>query len=162
MTDAPEPADDSQRSDEAEGPLTRTEYFAERALLLEARQRSYERAEQMVAGGAAGALILSVTFLEKIAPRGDASQRVLLLASWVLLLGSLASSLLGQYLSARAFDTELDRLDATVGEEPLPKNPWTTWNRVSGVLGSILLILGIGLLAWFAYVNAPFSHGGTQ
>ena len=50
--------------------LTRQEYFAERALLLEARQRSYQRAEQMVTGGATGALLLSITFVDKLTHAG--------------------------------------------------------------------------------------------
>ena len=53
---------------ESEPALSRAEYFSERQLLIEARQRSYQRAEQMIVGGATGALLLSITFLEKLVP----------------------------------------------------------------------------------------------
>ena len=39
--------------------LTDQQYFEERKLLLEARQRGYQRAEQMITGGATGALVWS-------------------------------------------------------------------------------------------------------
>lgn len=141
--------------------LTRAEYFAERSLLLQARQRGYERAEQMVVGGATGALVLSITFLEKIVPAATAIHPSLLVVAWILLLFCLIASLSGQYASARAFDVEIDRLEASLHDEPVPANPWTKCTRVLGVIGSILLVGGISLMAWFAYFNAPFSQGGS-
>ena len=46
--------------------LTNEEYFEERKPLLAARQRGYQRADQMIVGGAAGALVLSITFLRNL------------------------------------------------------------------------------------------------
>ena len=141
--------------------LTRAEYFAERGLLLQARQSGYERAEQMIVGGATGALILSITFLERIAPAATATYPSLLVVAWVLLLGCLVASLSGNYASARAFDAEIDRLEASLHTEPIPANAWATCTRVLGIIGSTLLVAGISLMAWFAYLNAPFNQGGT-
>jgi hypothetical protein len=139
--------------------LTRPEYFAERQLLLEARQRGYQRAEQMVVGGATGALVLSVTFLEKLAPAPRAVRTELLVAAWVVLLICLSLSLLGQYSSARSFDHELARLDAALHTEGVGTNRWNAFNSVCGGTAAVLLIVGVTLLALFAYLNAPFQKG---
>jgi hypothetical protein len=140
--------------------LTRAEYFAERALLIDARQRGYQRAEQMLTGGATGALLLSITFLEKIIPADTVTDADLLVGAWSVLLVCLSCSLAGQYASARAFGCELARLDASVHDRPVPSNRWATLNRVLGAVTPVLLVVGIQLLAWFAYVNAPFNRGG--
>jgi len=143
-----------------QGGLTREEYFAERHLLIEARQRGYQRAEQMVAGGATGSLLLSITFLEKIAPAATVTNPSLLVSAWSVLLACLSCALLGQYASARAFGCEITRLEASIHAEPPPANRWATLNRALGVVSAILLVIGIVLLACFAYVNAPFNRGG--
>jgi hypothetical protein len=137
--------------------LSREEYFAERQLLIEARQRSYQRAEQMIVGGATGALLLSITFLEKLAPGPGVARPGLLVAAWLILLVCLSVSLLGHYLSARAFDCEMSRLDAKVNGETLPKNKWAACNQACGGASAVFLVVGIALLAWFAFINAPFS-----
>jgi len=144
-------------SSESISELTREEYFAERRLLIEARQRAFQRAEQMVVGGATGALLLSITFLEKLVPSVTVTRPSVLVLAWVLLLGCLSASLLGQHSSARAFDCEMTRLDALANRGILPRNRWATCNRVSDVTAAILLVLGIGFLASFAYMNAPFN-----
>jgi hypothetical protein len=141
------------------GRLTRAEYFDERAMIIEARQRGYQRAEQMLTGGATGALLLSITFLEKIVPASTVTKAGLLVSAWATLLLCLSCSLAGQYASARAFGCELARLDASVHDKPLPPNRWATVNRVLGAVGPVLLVGGILLLAWFAFVNAPFNRG---
>jgi hypothetical protein len=137
--------------------LTREEYFAERQLLLEARQRSYQRADQMIIGGATGALLLSVTFLEKLVPKPAVAGRAFLLLAWVILLLCLSLSLFAQYSSARSFDCEISRLDASVNSESPPRNMWARCNRLCGGSSAVFLVVGIAFLAWFAYINAPFS-----
>lgn len=143
------------RQDFPEG-LSRDEYFAERQLLLGARQRSYQRADQMVIGGATGALLLSITFLEKIAPSPVVTRPPLLVCAWVVLLVCLSASLFGQYSSARAFDCEIARLEALIHGEAAPTNRWAVCQTLSSGTAAILLVAGISLLALFAFLNAPF------
>lgn len=150
----------AEPGDKPKAGLTRAEYFAERGLLIEARQRGYQRADQMVVGGATGALVLSITFLEKIAPAATVVETGFLIGAWVALLACLAASLVGHYASARAFDHELACLNASVHGRPTPANRWARANDILGRVGAFLLIAGIVLLARFAYVNAPFSRGG--
>lgn len=136
--------------------LSREEYFAERQLLIGARQRSYQRADQMVVGGATGALLLSITFLEKIASSPIVTRSSVLVGAWVVLLVCLSTSLFAQYSSGRAFDCEIARLEALIHGEPAPTNSWAVCQTVSSGGAAILLVIGISLLALFAYFNAPF------
>lgn len=137
-------------------PLSREEYFAERQLLIEARQRSFQRAEQLVVGGSTGALLLSITFLEKLAPNPTVEQPFLLVGAWAVLLVGLSSSLLGHYASGRAFGCEIDCLEALLHGEPLPRNRWRRVNAWCDYGSAVLLVAGIAMLATFAFVNAPF------
>lgn len=141
----------------AEGPLTRDEYFAERKLLIEARQQAYQRADQMVIGGATGALLLSITFLEKIAPRSDVARPDLLAIAWVSLLLCLAIRLFSHFASGRSFDCEMAKLDARANKLPEPPNSWAKANRALAAASGTMLVVGIALLARFAYLNAPFK-----
>lgn len=139
--------------------LDREEYFAERRLLIEARQRAYQRADQMIIGGAAGALILSIGFVEKLAPGPAVTYRWMLANAWLILLLGLAFALGGQYAAGKAFDAEIAKLDAAVNGERPPKNRWARWTvRLSG-WSFAALIIGIGCLAWFAFANAAFNRG---
>ena len=138
--------------------LTRAEYFTERQLLIEARQRGYQRAEQMVIGGATGALLLSVTFLERLVPATTVRSAWLLMVAWCALLLCLSASLYGQFTSARSFTIEIARLEATLHGEPVPANCWAVFYRAMSAASAVLLIVGILLLACFAYINAPFNQ----
>lgn len=144
-------------STESSDKLDREEYFDERKLLIEARQGAYLRTDQMVIGGATGGLLLSIAFLEKIAPAPTVTRPSLLALSWLMLLGCLSARLAGQYFTARSFDCEIERLNARQNDEREPPNHWAARRRGSAVAGSILLVIGIGLLAIFAYLNAPFQ-----
>jgi hypothetical protein len=139
--------------------LSREEYFDERRLLLEARQRSHQAAEQMVTGGATGALLLSITFLEKFAPAATAKRPGILIIAWLFLLCTLGVSLLGQHYAAQAFDWEIRRMEVHLGGGIPPENIWQPLQHACGVAGRLLFISGVALLAWFAYINAPFQIG---
>lgn len=138
--------------------LTADQYFAERALLIQARQGAYQRTDQIILGGAAGALVLSVTFLEKLVPQPTVVFPLFLVFAWGALLLGLLAALAGQFVSGRSFDRELDGLDADVHGKPRPRNKWAPYTRLCLVLSALLLVVGITLLALFAYFNAPFSR----
>ena len=138
-------------------PLTNQEYFEERRLLLGARQRGYQRADQMIVGGAAGALVLSVTFLRNLGSVAGLLASEWLVLAWCLLLLALLLSLLSNYTSAKSFDVELKRLEAWLHEEKLPTNQWSALTRWFGLITGLLFVFGIAALAFFAYKNAPFQ-----
>lgn len=45
-----------------------------------------------------------------------------------------------------------------MNDEPEPGNRWRIVNTLCGILSAALLVVGISLLAAFAYLNAPFRH----
>ena len=138
--------------------LTDQEYFAERKLLLEARQRGYQRADQMITGGATGALVLSITFLRNLGSvAGLQASKWWLIIAWGLLLLTLLLSLLSNYASAKSFDVEILRLESWSHGERLPANPWAACTLWSGPIIAVLFVVGIAALAFFAYANAPFQ-----
>lgn len=65
------------------------QFLAERRLYIEARQRTEQRTSQMITGGAVGALLLSITFLDTIAPDPAPESRATLIGAWGLLLVAL-------------------------------------------------------------------------
>lgn len=141
--------------------LTREEYFEERKLLIEARSRSYQQVEQMITGGAAGALVLSITFLEKLVTGRTIRESESLIAAWILLMLTLVVRLFGQYASAKSFDCEMASLNARAHNRPEPRNNWAVAITACGAIGGLLFIAGMVVLARFAYVNAPFYQAGS-
>ena len=137
--------------------LTDQQYFEERKLLLEARQRGYQRAEQMITGGATGALVLSITFLRNLGSVTGLLASEWLVGAWLLLLVTLFLSLLSNYTSAKSFDVEILRMEARLHGDKLPANPWAAFTRRCGPITAILFVFGIAALAYFAYENAPFQ-----
>ena len=87
--------------------LTNEQYFEERKLLLAARQRGYQRADQMIVGGATGALVLSITFLRNLGSAAGLLASGWLVFAWFLLLVTLLVNLLSNYTSAKSFDVEV-------------------------------------------------------
>jgi hypothetical protein len=126
---------------------------------VEARQRTEQRTDQMITGGAAGALLLSITFLDTIAPTPSLSTRPWLLAAWVLLLLCLLVEFVGTLQCKRAFDHAIKVLDCGHHGTPPPIMGWKQGRGVGWlrVLGTSLFVLGVALLAIFSIQNAPFE-----
>ena len=137
--------------------LTNEQYFEERKLLLAARQRGYHRADQMIVGGATGALVLSITFLRNLGSATGLLASGWLVSAWCLLLVTLLLNLLSNYTSAKSFHIEILRLEARLHEEDLPANQWAACTLWSGWIAGFLFVVGIVALAIFAYKNAPFQ-----
>ncbi len=137
--------------------LTNEQYFEERKLLLAARQRGYQRADQMIVGGATGALVLSITFLRNLGSAAGLLASGWLVFAWFLLLVTLLVNLLSNYTSAKSFDVEILRLEARLHKEKLPENQWEPRTLWCGWSAGLLFVGGIVALAIFAYKNAPFQ-----
>ena len=137
--------------------LTNEQYFEERKLLLAARQRGYQRADQMIVGGATGALVLSITFLRNLGSAAGLLASEWLVFAWFLLLVTLLVNLLSNYTSAKSFDVEILRLEARLHKEKLSENQWEPHTLWCGWSAGLLFVGGIVALAIFAYKNAPFQ-----
>jgi hypothetical protein len=129
-------------------------FLVERQRFIDGRQRVQQRVDQLVTGGAAGALALSITFVEKLAPSVLAWTRLLLLGAWGTLALSLCLSLISHYVSVRAFDAtivEFDRCYQHAAEFHSPAS--TRYAQVISYGAAATLIGGVLLLAAFAFLN---------
>ena len=155
-----EPTPGSSSPDPKPSTLPYRVFLAERAKIVEARQRVQQRSEQLVTAGAVGALVLSITFLDKIAPTPIRSSGRFLSTAWWLLLGSLLATLAATLVSQSAFDDHLAAFDRAYTQGEVFKMP-TTRTSVARWLfagGAGLLCLGVGALAVFAFLNVQFSE----
>ena len=137
------------------------EFLKERARMIDARQRVQQRTDQLITAGAAGALVLSITFLEKIAPSPDPSTRWFLFGSWISLLVALGLNLGAHYLAPYAFDAAIKAFD----ESFVNGKPYELGSRAQkvsermGRLGAICFAVGVALLALFSSLNVNFTGG---
>ena len=134
---------------------------------------SMNQYDKLVPWASGGALVLSVTFIEKFGQNASPNTGWLLGTSWVLLGLSLLSSLLSQYASTRMYSWRLRELEHV--QQPLESRAesWAgearRFDRLAGLWGTatkwltflsgvVLLVGGLMFLARFAYLNAPFRR----
>lgn len=129
-----------------------------------ARERvASEHTDRVLIAGAAGALALSVTFIEKIAANPVAESRLILAVGWVLLLASLGTSLGSYVLRSRAYQSARDALDSAVlaGERDLCKIDLSAVQMKNRWLLRLLhvrlwtLVCGVAVVVLFAFMNVP-------
>lgn len=137
-------------------------FLAERQRIVDARQRAQQRFDQIVSGGAAGALVLSITFLDALAPLPDPNTRPLLLLGWGSLLVSLTSNFISHLLSQRAFDAYLNNFDEAYQNRTIPdhRNTAGSASRWADVISAVAFVGGVFFLAWFSISNLPFAEVG--
>ena len=135
------------------------QFIAERQRYVDARQRQQQRVDQLVTGGAAGALALSITFLEKIAPTPGPATRPLLLAAWGLLLLSLGLTLASHYASCDAFDRTITDFDDCYARSIPFAGPNASTRNAARLSrwGAGAFVGGVLFLAGFAFVNLHFA-----
>lgn len=140
------------------------QFLEERHRILEARSRAQQRVDQLVTGGAAGALVLSITFLEKIAPHPNSQTQLILLSAWGLLLLSLGLGLGSHYASCRAFDVYLAAFDKAYEEDSrcVADSPAARATVILDQASAGAFVVGVALLAWFAFMNVQFTGSQTR
>lgn len=120
-----------------------------------------ENAEKSLIAGAAGALALSVTFVEKLAPDPLRPTLWVLGAGWLFLLISLAGSLLSFVLRSHAYRMARESLDDAVvaGQLDLSKVDLSAVSRRNRRLDRLnhvrlwSLFFGVLFLVAFAFYN---------
>jgi len=117
------------------------------------------RYDQWIITLAGGALVFSITFLEKIATQPKPLTLWFLGAAWVFLLLTLIFGLFSLLTSQSAIRREREILDENLGEEnPTPesqKNILAICTHWLNVLSIITFTLGIILLCIFSILNSP-------
>lgn len=132
---------------------TRADYIA--------RERAAsEKSDQVLIAGAAGALAISVTFIEKIASTPALSTSHLLMISWSLLLAALAGAIFKYDLRATAYRIAYAELQENYLKGTSSSGKVENLNRQMENTKNFsisCLFVGIAFLVLFAYQNIPFG-----
>lgn len=135
-------------------------YYRERTAFIEMEHKSSEQHDKAILTLAAGALALSLTFVEKIAPHPKTATVGLIAASWaafILSIITILASFLTSQIACRKQCESLDNLFAGKGAGP----QLTKWAVVTERLnlGSYLsFVAGLIALAVFGFFNLPSGH----
>lgn len=145
-------------------------YAEERKILIEAEKETAQQFDKYVLTLAAGALALSITFINQIAPKPIPSSLWVLLLAWSLFSLSILSTLLSLLTSQRACRRQIEILEQRLkGQEGENRYAWWTifLNRASiglFVSGTFALIIftGINMLSNKGEENMADTETTTQ
>jgi len=149
----------------AEDQTERQAYLEERKLLIDAEREASRSFDQAMITLSAGALGLSVTFIEKLAPAPAVSQW-LLYSAWscftVALLAILSSFLCSQFAMRRQRDINDANYERETSEDSVSgelnseeRNRWATVTNILNWSSIVCFILGVAFLLIFSIVNLP-------
>lgn len=150
--------------------LSHDEYLARRERLDRAYTDSIKEYDRLVTLASGGALLASITFLEKIAPRPAQSTAWLLGSGWALLVASFLMSLMSQYSSSRVHSWRMRELDHLQLPQEKRETNWdvcaaqlnrgcATWGKATKWLtfiSGVALVAAAMFLSRFAYENIAF------
>jgi hypothetical protein len=157
-------------------PLDHDEYLKQRESIVDAYTSSMKEYDRLVTWASAGALGLSISFLEKFGTNANPATSWMLATGWGLLSAAFALSLWSQYTSSRLHSwkrRELDHHQTGVTDRP---EAWATEAARLHIIGrrygkatrwmtfisGIALVGGIVTIATFAFFNAPFTNIGSD
>ncbi len=136
-------------------------YLEERAIYIELQKNSSNLLDKYLLAIGMGALLLSVTFIEKIVPQPQAWTLYILLFSWVLLIASVLLTLISFYTSEKAIRKTIEILDLEYGAEAGDKiddnNKYSKITERLNFFSIASLILGIVLLTVFSFLNIKYK-----
>lgn len=152
-------------------PLDHDEYLRRLERLDRAYTESIREYDRLVTWASGGALLVSVTFLEKLAPTPRPDTAWLLNASWLLLAAALLLSLASQYASSRVHSWRMKELNHLQQPVEQRANGWTAevgridrgarlWGKAtkwSTFASGIVLVIGLVVLSRFAFLNTSFA-----
>jgi len=142
-------------------------YYTERRYLEEGRKNAERRVDQMVSAGAAGTIVLSITFLGQLPRAPQTVEFWLVVVSWIVLLLALACSLTSLLTSAHAYASYMKKLDsARKQEDPVIYTAHTTrantWTSRLNTWAVGQLLLGIILLGVFGVLTIQQQRSGAM
>jgi len=149
--------------------LEKEVYLDERKILVDLEQKSSDQHDKAILNLNAGALGLTITFMEKIAPSPLPETMWMLATSWGSFIVSICAILLSFLTSQRACQRQRDILDEKLTKGPCDEtNRWATWTERLTVSAYVLLVAGVILMAAFSWKNlgaktmAKPAQGNTQ
>lgn len=131
-------------------------YIDHRNRLIDLSVDQINRFDRLAISLSGGALAISMTFIDKIAPTIMKGSGQYLMVSWVLFIVSILSTLSSHQTSQRDMIVEIDALDRNFesGKEDANRiNWWKKSTQALNVLSALAFSLGAGALAVFAYLN---------
>ncbi len=131
-----------------------------RISILEQKAKSDDDFEKYITFISSGALIITITFVEKISPLENSTHKWILIAGWGFLASTLLINLISHYLSSRFNEKTIQDLDEEMPFEKLICKI-NERNKVISILNVISIVsLGVGIISilLFAAINA-YNHG---
>jgi hypothetical protein len=154
----------------------KTLHTAYKELRSEADQVALElggRYEKMLSLVAGGALAISVTFIEKIAPSPIPGSRWLALSSWIILSASLVATLYAITESQKAQQKKIENMDSEILQKLYPEddrykdldvssNPYAKKVRTANYVSLRCAVIGLLCLLIFVFINFPAAKKDEQ
>lgn len=133
-------------------------YVDERKALVEGEQASADQFDKNIITLAAGALGISLVFLEKIAPEPNAKTLIFLYIAWAALVISLLATLSSLLTSQHAYRRQREILEDNFLPEPGKEgrgkiNKWARRTQFLNWTSIIAFIVGAAMLALFSIQN---------
>jgi hypothetical protein len=128
----------------------------ERDILHEIISKSEEEFEKKLTYISAGALLLSVTLIEKVIKLDCSENLWIIITAWILLILTLLINLFSHLISKIYLRKTIDEIDNSVGIDLRIKYYRKRMISIESLnwIASIFLVLGIGFLILFTSVNA--------
>jgi preprotein translocase subunit SecG len=131
-----------------------------RQTILEQKSKSDDDFEKYITFISSGALIITLTFVDKISPLETSVQKWTLILGWVFFATTLLINLISHYLSSRYNEKTIQDLDEQIPFEDLICKIKQRNNVISTLNIISIISLGIGILGvlTFATINA-YNYG---
>jgi len=129
-------------------------YLEERKQLIAAERETAQQFDKAILTLAAGALALSITFINQIAPNPKPHSVYFLIGAWILFCFSLLSTLISFLTSQVACRKQRDILDDKLSSKENNKsNKAALWTNRLNYFSIVFFILGVVSLIVFSAMN---------
>ena len=132
-------------------------YLEERKLLLQAEKEGIQQFDKAILTLAAGALAISITFIDQIAPHPKSETIYFLVGGWVAFIISLIVTLASFLTSQKACSKQIAILEhdyfESASEPNNQKNNLAIWTSRLNIASIVAFVIGVILLASFSILN---------
>ncbi|MDP3297162.1 MAG: hypothetical protein Q8N09_06150 [Thermodesulfovibrionia bacterium] len=133
-------------------------YLEERKLLIEAERETAQQFDKAILTLAAGALALSITFIQQIAPNPKSESIYYLIGAWISFCLSMLLTLISFLTSQKACRRQRDLLDEEISQSNkkcsnTKDNKAAFWTNLLNYFSIGFFILGVALLIVFSAIN---------
>jgi hypothetical protein len=139
-------------------------YLEERKLLIEAKDDGSKQFDKGILTLSAGALAISITFINQISPHPKNCTLYLLSIAWISFIMSLLSTLISFLTSQEAYSRAIEILETEFFKDKpnsCNKNTYATLTKILNYTSAILFIIGVIFLVCFCMANLNPNRGGS-